>query len=146
MARDGLFFGWLGHVSRSSHVPFVSVVMQGIWASVLAVSGTYDQLTDYVVFASWIFYVLTASSVFILRRKMPGAVRPFHTPGYPILPATLLLAAGWLIWNTLHTRPLESSVGLGLIASGIPLYLYFRGGKRGDQPGSAQRPNTHAHV
>ena len=133
MARDGLFFGWFRQVSRSAHVPVVSVTMQGIWASVLAVSGTYDQLTDYVVFASWIFYALAASSVFVLRRKMPRATRPFRTPGYPVLPAVLLLVAGWLVWNTIHTRPLESTVGLGLIVSGIPLYLYFRGHNRNNQ-------------
>jgi APA family basic amino acid/polyamine antiporter len=130
MARDGLFFRGFGQVSGGTHVPVFSVMLQGVWASVLAVSGSYDQLTDYAIFASWIFYGLTALSVFVLRRKMPDAVRPFRTPGYPFLPAMLVLVAAWLTWNTIQTRPLESSVGLGLIVAGLPLYWYFRASLR----------------
>jgi APA family basic amino acid/polyamine antiporter len=126
MARDRLFFAPFGRVSGATHVPVFSIVLQGIWASLLAVSGTYDQLTDCVVFASWIFYALVTTSVFALRRKMPDVERPYKTLAYPVLPLVFVLVATWLVWNTIHTRPLESTVGLGLIAAGLPLYFYFR--------------------
>jgi basic amino acid/polyamine antiporter, APA family len=126
MARDRLFFASFGRVSGATHVPVFSIVLQGIWASLLAVSGTYDQLTDCVVFASWIFYALVTTSVFALRRKMPDVERPYKTLAYPVLPLVFVLVATWLVWNTIHTRPLESTVGLGLIAAGLPLYFYFR--------------------
>src|SRR5215831_4788766 len=126
MARDGLFFAPFGRVSAGTHVPVFSILIQGIWASLLAVSGTYDQLTDCVVFASWIFYALVTTSVFTLRRKMPHAERQYKTLGYPFMPVVFVLVAGWLVWNTIRTRPLESTVGLVLIAAGLPLYLYFR--------------------
>jgi len=126
MARDGLFFAPFGRLSGATRVPVFSIVLQGIWASLLAISGTYDQLTDCVVFASWIFYALVTTSVFALRRKMPQAERPYKTLAYPFLPLVFVVVASWLVWNTVHTRPLESTVGLGLIAAGLPLYFYFR--------------------
>ncbi len=126
MARDGLFFAPFGRLSGATCVPVFSIVLQGIWASLLALSGTYDQLTDCVVFASWIFYALVTTSVFALRRKMPQAERPYKTLAYPFLPLVFVVVASWLVWNTVHTRPLESSVGLGLIVAGLPLYFYFR--------------------
>ena len=126
MARDRLFFAGFGRLNGATQVPVFSIVLQGIWASLLAISGTYDQLTDCVVFASWIFYALVTTSVFALRRKMPHAERPYKTLAYPVLPLVFVLVASWLVWNTIHTRPLESTVGLGLITAGLPLYFYFR--------------------
>jgi APA family basic amino acid/polyamine antiporter len=131
MARDGVFFSRLATVSDGTRAPVISIVVQAVWASLLALSGSFDQLTDCVIFASWIFYALVASSVFVLRRKMADAARPYRTPGYPIVPIFFLLAAGWLVLNTMQTRPLESAVGLGLIALGLPFYAYFFGLRRG---------------
>jgi basic amino acid/polyamine antiporter, APA family len=125
MARDGLFFARLATVSDGTRAPVISIVVQAVWASLLALSGTFDQLTDCVIFASWIFYGLVASSVFVLRRKMADAARPYRTPGYPVVPIFFLLAAAWLVLNTMQTRPLESAVGLALIALGLPFYAYF---------------------
>jgi basic amino acid/polyamine antiporter, APA family len=126
MARDGLFFGQLGKLSEGTHVPVLAIIVQAAWASVLAISGTYDQITDCLIFASWIFYALVTSSVFVLRKKMRDAARPYRTPGYPLVPILFLLLATWLVLSTLYTRPVESAVGLILIALGFPLYLYFR--------------------
>jgi APA family basic amino acid/polyamine antiporter len=89
-------------------------------------SGTFDQLTDCLLFASWIFYGLCASSVFVLRRKMPNAERPYKTLGYPLMPLVFVLVATWLVINTWVNKPVESRVGLALIAIGLPVYLYFR--------------------
>lgn len=134
MAHDGLFFSSFGRVSSGTHVPVFSIVLQGIWASLLAISGTYDQLTDCVVFASWIFYALVTTSVFMLRRKMPHVERPYKTVAYPFLPLVFVLVASWLVWNTIHTRPLESTIGVGLIAAGLPLYFFFRQSRERKSP------------
>jgi len=106
-------------------------MIQACWASVLALSGTFDQLTDYVIFASWIFYGLVTSSVFVLRRKMKDAERPYRTFGYPMVPLIFVIVAGWLVVNSLFTRPVEAFVGLGLTVLGLPLYFYFRGQQEG---------------
>ncbi|HKX26503.1 MAG TPA: amino acid permease [Blastocatellia bacterium] len=126
MARDGLFFSKIGELSEGTRVPVYSIMVQAVWGSVLAISGTFDQLTDYVVFALWIFYGLVTSSVFMLRRKMPDVPRPYKTLGYPVMPFLFILIALWLVINTLINRPVESVAGLVLIGAGLPLYFYYR--------------------
>jgi APA family basic amino acid/polyamine antiporter len=125
MARDGLFFARFGQLNRAA-VPAWAMLAQGLWACVLAVSGTFDQLTDYVVFASWVFYGLATAGVFVLRRTQPQVVRPYRTLGYPVVPLVFLGVAGWLIVNTLATNPVSSGIGLGIIALGLPLYWLSR--------------------
>jgi APA family basic amino acid/polyamine antiporter len=126
MARDGLFFPRMANLNARARVPAFSLFVQGVIASILALLGTFDQLTNYVVFASWIFYGLTTAAVFVLRRKMPDAARPYRTLGYPIMPVVFVLVAVWLIINTLQTNPVEAGAGLLLIALGLPFYLYYR--------------------
>src|SRR5262245_48842056 len=130
MAREGLFFNRMGALSAGTHVPVFSIIVQAIWSCVLALSGTFDQLTDCLLFASWIFYGLVTSSVFVLRRKLPQADRPYKTFGYPIVPLVFVLVALWLIINTLFTKPVESVVGLALMVLGLPLYFYFRASRK----------------
>ena len=126
MARDGLFFRHFGLLSANSRVPVVCLVVQGFWASTLALSGTFDQLTDCLLFASWIFYALVTSSVFVMRRKFPDMDRPYKTVGYPLVPMVFVVVAIWLILNTLFSKPVESIAGLIMMAVGLPLYAYFR--------------------
>ncbi len=126
MARDRLFFRRMGLLSKSTNVPVVCLLVQGFWASLLALSGTFDQLTDCLLFASWIFYALVTSSVFVLRRKFPDMDRPYRTWGYPFVPITFVLVAVWLIINTLFSKPVESVAGLLLMAVGLPLYWFYR--------------------
>ena len=126
MARDGLFFGPLANLSATSNVPVNAIWFQGIWACVLALSGTFDQITTSVIFAVWVFTALVGSSLFVLRRKLPAAPRRYRTPGYPVVPALFILVALWLVINTLTASPVESAAGLVLIALGLPLYFYFR--------------------
>ncbi|MDT5293937.1 MAG: basic amino acid/polyamine antiporter, family [Acidobacteriota bacterium] len=126
MARDGLFFERLGEVSKGGRVPVWAIIFQGVWASVLALSGTFDQITTYSIFALWVFFGVTASSVFVLRRKRPDAPRPYRTLGYPVVPSVFILVAVWLVINTILTSPVESAAGLFLIALGIPVYVYFK--------------------
>lgn len=122
MARQGLFFRGTGRLN-SHNVPSVSLLWQGIWASILVLSGTFDQLTDMLIFAVYIFYGATALGVFILRRRMPDAHRPYRTWGYPIIPAIFVLFCVGLFFNTIITRPREAGIGLSLILLGIPVYF-----------------------
>lgn len=128
MARDGLFFRKLGLLSPTTHVPVIAIWVQGIWASVLALSGTFDQITTSVMFALWIFFALVGSSLFVLRRKLPAAPRRYRTPGYPVVPILFVLVAVWLVFNSVQAYPVESAAGLLLIALGLPLYMYFERG------------------
>jgi APA family basic amino acid/polyamine antiporter len=130
MARDGLFPAWAGVLDARTRVPVAALLMQAGWACVLAASGTYDQLTDYVIFASWIFYGLVTSAVFVLRFRAPDLPRPYKTLGYPWVPLVFVMVAVWLVINTLINRPVESGLGLALIALGLPVYWYFRRVKR----------------
>jgi APA family basic amino acid/polyamine antiporter len=126
MARDGLFFGGLGKVGETSTVPSNAIWFQGIWACVIALSGTFDQITTSVIFAVWLFTALVGTSLFVLRRKLPAAPRRYRTPGYPVVPALFILVALWLVINTLTASPVESAAGLFLIALGLPFFFYFR--------------------
>ena len=126
MARNGLFFRPLANLHPESRAPVNAIWFQGIWACLLALSGTFDQITTSVIFAVWLFTALVGSSLFVLRRKLPAAPRRYRTPGYPVIPALFVLLAAWLVLNSLSATPVESAAGLILIALGLPFYLYFR--------------------
>ncbi len=130
MASDGLFFRGLAKVSPRTHVPVVSVLVQGAWACVLAATGSFDQLTDMVVFASWVFYALATAGVIILRVRRPDAARAFRVPGYPWLPVLYIVTSSVLLVDTVYLQPERSAIGLGFIAAGVPAYVLF---KRADQ-------------
>ncbi|MDQ3804205.1 MAG: amino acid permease [Acidobacteriota bacterium] len=125
MARDGLFFENLARLSPKTRVPVGALVVQGVWACILALSGSFDTLTDYVIFGSWIFYGLVTASIFLFRRRQPLAERPYRAWGYPFVPALFLLVTGFLLVNTLLTTPTQAVVGLVLIALGLPVYYIF---------------------
>lgn len=124
MARDGLFFEQLGRVHASFRTPVAALVVQAIWSSLLVLFIGLSQLFTYVIFGGWIFYALAVASVVALRRKEPALERPFRVPGYPLVPILFVLGAGALVANTLVASPRESSLGLGFIALGIPLYFF----------------------
>jgi len=125
MSREGLFFSGIGKLNNRN-VPGNSLFWQGIWASVLVLSGNFDQLTDMLIFAVYIFYGAMAAGVFILRRRMPEANRPYKAWGYPVLTALFVLFCAGLFINTIVTRPREALIGLSLIMAGIPVYFLFR--------------------
>ncbi len=124
MARDQLFFSSAGSLNNSN-APANSLLLQGIWASVLVLSGTFDQLTDMIIFAVFFFYGATSLGVFILRRKMPDAPRPYKVWGYPVVPAIFILFCLVLFFNTIITRPREAIIGLTLIFTGLPVYWFL---------------------
>ena len=125
MARDGLFFEGLAKVSPHTRVPIRSLVVLGIWSGVLALSGSYDTLTDSAIFALTVFYAFVAGSIFIFRRRMPDAPRPHRTWGYPVVPLVFLVVTAWLILTTIWNTPKQSAIGLGLILIGLPVYLIW---------------------
>jgi len=126
MAEDGLFFRSLARIHPVYRTPVPSLWAQTAWSIVLTVSGTYSQLYTYVIFASVLFHAMTAAAVFIFRRRLPDAPRPYRTWGYPVVPALFILACLLLIGNTLKESPVESLVGLGIVALGVPAYEMFR--------------------
>jgi APA family basic amino acid/polyamine antiporter len=130
MASDGLFFKALARVSQKSNVPVASILVQASVAIALALSGTFDQLTDYVVFAAWIFYAMVTSVVFRLRKLRPDAERQYKALGYPVLPTIFIILGALLLLNTLYTSPRSSLIGLGFILSGVPVFYYFKKKKK----------------
>lgn len=125
MARDGQFFRWAGQVSERYAVPVTSLLVQGVWSSVLALSGTYDQLFSYVVFVSFLFYAMSAVAVIVLRKREPGMTRPYRTWGYPVTPVVFVLFSGFLIVNSIVEQPWESAIGAGLLGAGLIFYYAF---------------------
>ncbi len=125
MARDGLFFQGIAKINKAN-VPSNSLLWQGIWASVLVLSGTFDQLTDMIIFAVFIFYGATTLGVFILRSRMPDAHRPYKVWGYPVVPAIFILFCIGLFFNTIIARPREAAIGMTLILLGIPVYWLMK--------------------
>jgi APA family basic amino acid/polyamine antiporter len=130
MSRERLFFPSIAHLNKAN-VPSNSLLWQGIWASVLVLSGTFDQLTDMIIFDVFIFYGATSLGVFILRRKMPDAPRPYKVWGYPVVPAIFILFCIGLFVNTIATRPREAAIGMSLILAGIPVYWYLQRKNKG---------------
>jgi APA family basic amino acid/polyamine antiporter len=125
MAREKLFFRGIAKINNAN-VPSNSLLWQGIWASVLVLSGTFDQLTDMIIFSVFIFYGATALGVFVLRHRIPDVHRPYKVWGYPVVPAVFILFCVGLFFNTIITRPREAAIGLILIFSGIPVYFFLK--------------------
>lgn len=117
MAKDGLMFKPFAKLSIN-HVPVTSVLLMGLISSILALSGSFDLLTDYVIFGSWVFYALITSSIFIYRRKYPDLVRPYKAFGYPVIPIVFLLVAGWLLYTTFANDMAQVREGYALISGG----------------------------
>jgi len=135
MAREKLFFRKLGRIHPRFRTPSTALIVQGIWATVMVFSGTFDQLTDMLIFVSWIFYAMAAASVFTLRKRMPDTPRPYKVWGYPFTPVIFVLFASVYIVFTLYSditnyangqAPIINSVmGLVWVALGVPGYLYW---------------------
>ncbi len=126
MAEDGLFFRSLARISPRRRVPTASLVAQAAWASVLVLSGTFEQLYTYVVFVEVLFYAATGAALYVLRRMRPEVPRPYRAWGYPWVPALFILASLALMANTLKERPSESLIGIALLVLGLPAYLAWR--------------------
>jgi len=140
MARDGVFFQKLAEVHPRFRTPAFAIVAGSVWAMLLAVTGTFEQLLTYVVFAGWIFYGLGALSIFSYRRRAPHAHRPFRVPGYPVTPLLFVAAAAAIVLNTLATQPGRALVGVALVLAGVPVYFVWRARSRSVTSGAAGTP------
>lgn len=129
MAKDGLFFKQAAEVHPRYNTPAKAFIFQAVIVSLLIISGSFDQLTDMLIFASFIFYGATALGVFILRVKMPNAPRPYKAWGYPIVPGIFVLFCIALLIITFATKPREATMGLVLMMAGIPFYFYWNRNK-----------------
>lgn len=131
MAKDGLFFPAAANIHPVFNTPNSALWMQCIWACLLVLSGSFDQLTDMLIFAAFFFYGATAFGVFILRKREPDAERPYKVWGYPIVPMLFVAFCAALIIITCYTKPREAMMGIGLMLTGVPLYFYWNGKKQG---------------
>lgn len=126
MAADGIFFRSLALIHPRYRTPVRSLWAQSGWAMLLTVSGTYDQLFTYVVFAAVLFHVATGAAVIVLRHTRPDAPRPYRVWGYPWVPVLFIASSCVIVVNTLFERPIESLGGLLLVGLGVPAYFYWR--------------------
>ncbi len=126
MARDGVFLRTVARIHSRYKSPAAALIVLGAWASLLALSGSFEELYTYVIFAMWIFSAAAIAGVIILRRRLPDLDRPYRVWGYPVLPVVFIVAALAIVINTLAQKPLESVLGLAVILAGIPLYFIWR--------------------
>ena len=126
MARDNRFFKQAAFIHPKFQSPANALIIQCVWACVLTFTGTFNQLITYIIFASWIFYGMSAGAVIILRKKKPDMERPYQTPFYPWIPIIFILFAIFLTVNTILEAPRDAAIGTGLILAGLPLYYYWK--------------------
>jgi APA family basic amino acid/polyamine antiporter len=126
MAQDGVFFKRMANVHPRWNTPAFAILASSVWAAVMAMSGTFEQLLTYVVFAGWAFYGLGAATIFYYRRREPDAVRPFRVPGYPWTPLLFIGAAAAIVLNTIFLNPVQAVIGIALILLGAPVYWFWR--------------------
>jgi APA family basic amino acid/polyamine antiporter len=124
MARNNMFLKVLDRIHPKYATPHTSLVAQGIWSCVLVLSGTFDTITDYVMFASWLFYMLGAFGVIILRKKMPDSPRPYKVWGYPYTPIIFVAFSFLFLVNTIISDISSAAMGALLILLGLPFYYW----------------------
>jgi APA family basic amino acid/polyamine antiporter len=140
MAADGLFFPALATLHPTYRTPGTAIVLQTSWSCILALSGTYGQLLNYVVFADWIFFGMTVSTVLVFRRTYPLLRRPsgtFRAPGYPLLPGLFVAAAAVVVLSVIWADPPSALRGALLLAAGVPVFYWFR---RAERPRTSTAP------
>jgi len=126
MAKDKLFFHQASQIHSKFKSPANALIIQCVWACLLTFTGTFNQLITYIIFASWIFYGMSAGAVIILRNKKPDMERPYKTPVYPWIPIIFILFAIFLTINTIMEAPRDAAIGAGIILAGLPMYYYWK--------------------
>lgn len=127
MANDGVFFKKVSEVHPRFRTPIFAIISQSVWAIMLILFwGTFESLISYVVFTDWIFFALAAYSVFIFRKRLPNAERPYRTLGYPLTPLFFVTISSLFVIYTLFEKPAEALVGLGFLALGVPIYYFWK--------------------
>ncbi|MGE5437468.1 MAG: APC family permease, partial [Syntrophothermus sp.] len=126
MDQDNLFFKGLFRIHPRFGSPHISLIVQGIWSCILVMSGSFDTITDYVIFAAWTFYALGAAGVIILRKKMPNTYRPYKVWGYPYTTIIFVLFSFFFLLNSVISDTEDAAMGTILILTGIPIYFYWK--------------------
>jgi basic amino acid/polyamine antiporter, APA family len=126
ISEDAPAFRWMSRIHPRYHTPTAGIVTLGVWSMVLVLTGSYEQLFQYVVFAGIIFHVITGLALFQLRRQRPNTPRPYRVAGYPFVPGLFVVAMTGLVLNTVYERPLQSLLGVGLVALGVPFFRWRR--------------------
>jgi APA family basic amino acid/polyamine antiporter len=136
MARDGLFFQKVGQLSPRTGAPVVAIVLQGIAATAIAWTGKYEQILNYEVSVDFISFSLAAASLFLFRRQDRGAAAGgiYRSPGHPYTTALFVLTCVGIVASTIATYPENSGIGIGIMLTGIPVYLYWSRRSRGAPP------------
>jgi APA family basic amino acid/polyamine antiporter len=132
MARDGLFPNWMAKLNPATHVPVRAILIQGVCATLLAASGTFDQLTDYVVFSSWIWYAMAAASLFRLR-KIDDNFQGYRIKWFPLVPILFIASSLWLMLQAIYSNPIACAIGAVIIMAGIPVYWWLSKNKSSPQ-------------
>jgi APA family basic amino acid/polyamine antiporter len=125
-ARDGLFFRPFAAIHPRFETPYISILMFSAWSALLALTGTYETLASYAMFAAWVFYALTSLGLVVLRHRQPDRPRPYRMTGYPVTLALFALVAIAFAVNTFVATPGPAIVGSLIIASGIPVYFWWK--------------------
>jgi APA family basic amino acid/polyamine antiporter len=144
MARDGLFFRGIAAVHPRHRTPSRAILWQCVWSALLCLSGTYNQLFTFVMFAAVVFYALAGISILVLRRRHPEWERPYRTWGYPVTPLLFVGVCAVVLAHTLRSQPVESGWGLGILALGLPAFVFWkrRRDRAADAPGVARGPGV----
>ena len=126
MAKDHLFFSSAANVHPKFKTPGNAIIIQGFWAAILTLTGTFEELITLVVFVNFMMWIAASSTVFVLRKKQPNLERPYKVWGYPYVPAFFIIFSSVIMVNTFFESPEQSLMGLGLTLLGIPAYLYWK--------------------
>ncbi|MCL5027833.1 MAG: amino acid permease [Bacteroidetes bacterium] len=127
MASDGIFFKQVSLIHPKYSTPYYAIIFQSTWAIILVLLwGTFENLISYVVFTDWIFFALTAATIFIFRKKLPDEKRDYKTFGYPFTPLFFIMVAVWFVINTLIEKPEQAIAGIIMLGLGLPVYYYWK--------------------
>jgi APA family basic amino acid/polyamine antiporter len=125
-ARDGLFFSSFGRIHPRFQTPAFAIAMQALWTCLLIVTGSYQSLSSYTIISAWVFYTMSVGAVWVLRRKLPSAPRPYRMWGYPLTLWMFIAVSMWFLVDALVNQPKVSLIALALAAAGVPAYLLWR--------------------
>jgi APA family basic amino acid/polyamine antiporter len=129
MADDGLFFRAVAWLNPRTRVPVVAIVLQSVWTIVIALSGRYEQILNYVISMDFLFFGLTATTIFVFRRRAErgtmAASAGYRMPGHPVTTAVFVAVCWWVVANTIYRYPGNSLMGFGLLLAGVPVYWFW---------------------